>query len=441
MSTAFMGMRGTSNWAENQVPENWQEYILYEKPNGKSPLYAMTSMFRKETVDSYKFNWWTKTMPTQAGAASVYIDTGLATAYVYSTHQATAGISGGVVYVKVAEALAKEFNVGALAILRDSDQLTVDVAGRVIDTFYNGANSFVAVKLIEADDNHSTSATYNLATVDRILRYGSGYPEGSTPPNAINYDPDAYYNYVQSFRNTLDLTVEALATHLRTGDAYKEAVRECVELHSIDLEKTAFWGRRFSGTGDNNKPLRLSGGIYEFLLTNNSSNIVDYMTDTGADYAGKTWLQAGKKWFNTKLTELLRYADGEILAFCGDAALLGIMELAEAYGDIQLKPGTVSYGIDVVSWQVPAGKVHLKIHPLFSHETTNQNSMVLLHPKNCKFCPLVGGGYNFNTKLEKDMQLPGQHSKMDGFSTKGGWKFYFENQFMWMHNVGKDNIV
>ena len=114
---------------------------------------------------------------------------------------------------------------------------------------------------------------------------------------------------------------------------------------------------------------------------------------------------------------------------------------AEAYGDIQLKPGTVSYGIDVVTWQIPAGKVHLKTHPLFSHETTNQNTMVVLNPANCKFCPLVGGGLNFKTKFEKDMQIPGQHSKVDGYTTKGGWKWYFPNQYMWMHNIGKDNTA
>ena len=436
-------MRGTGNWATNQVPESWAQYILYERPNGSAPLFAMQSMFKQESVDSYKYHWWTKTMPTQAGAAtSVYIDAGLATEYVYATHQAAKGIAGATVYVKMAEALAKEFKPGHAVLLRDSSELDVDVAGKVTDVVYNGASSYVAVKLFEADDNHATVASYNLATVDRILIIGSGYPEGSGAPEAIAYDPVEYDNLVQNFRNTLDLTHTALATSLRTGDAYKEAKRELAEIHSMEIEKSAFWGVKYSGTGDNRKPERWTQGIFPFLKENLSSHILNYKSDTGADYAGKTWLQAGKKWLNANFTDLATYLPGgEILMFVGNKAFLGFEELAEAYGDINLTPGATSYGIRVVTWMTGALTVHIKTHPLFSHEATNQNLGVCLLPGNCKFCPLVGGGYNFNTKFETDMQIPGQHSKVDGYTTKGGWKFYFPNQFMVMQNIGKDNTA
>jgi len=442
MATPFMGMRGTGDWATNQVPESWGQVILREFPNGSAPLYAMTSMMRQETVNSYKYHWWSKTMPTQSGSGSVYIDPALGTAYVYATHQATAGTAGGVVYVKCSANLSKEFNKGALAMLRDSDQPTVDVRGVVQKNFQNGASSWVAVKLIEDDDNHSDSSTYNLATVDTIMRYSSGYPEGSTAPVSVNYDPDEYDNYVQNYRNTIDQTLTALATNLRTGDAKKEAKLECAMLHSMDIEKSAFWGEKYNGTGENGKPLRLTQGMIPFLAENNSSNIVDFQNTTGADYAGKTWLQAGKKFLNTYLFQLARYLDtGEVMAYCGDGALLGIQELAEAYGDIKLEVAAKSYGIDVTTWVIPGLKVHFKTHPLFSHETTNRNMIVLLHPKNCKFCPLVGGGKNFRTKWEKNMQIPGQHSEVDGFSTKGGWKFYHPNQFMVMYGMGLDNVA
>ena len=441
----FMGMRGTGNWATNQVPESWAEYILYEYPNGSAPMFAMQSMFRQETIDSHTHHWWTKTLPTQAlsiTAGSIYIDSGLATAYVYATHQATHGIAGKVVYVKTTEAFAQECKTGTVLLLRDSDQLTVDVRGRVVDVAYNGASSYVAIRLLEADDNHTTSATYNIATVDRVLIIGNAYPEGSTAPEAIGYDPIEYTNYIQEYRDTLDLSHITMATTLRTGPAYKEAKRECAEIHSIHLEKTGFWGQSFSGTGENGKPLKLSQGIVPFITTNVPANVVDYLTDTGADYSGKTWLQAGKKWLNTNLSRLFRYlAGGEALAFCGDAALLAIQELAEAYGTITMQVGQESYGINVTKWITPFGTVNFKTHPLFSHETTNQNTMIFLHPKNVKFCPLVGGGYNFKTKFEQDMQIPGQHSKVDGYYTVGTWVFYFPNQFMIMYNVGKDNAV
>ena len=34
---AFFGMRGTGDWVENQMPEDWNETILYLFPNGDSP--------------------------------------------------------------------------------------------------------------------------------------------------------------------------------------------------------------------------------------------------------------------------------------------------------------------------------------------------------------------------------------------------------------------
>lgn len=440
---AFLGMRGTGDWVENQVPESWEEFIMREYPNGSTPLFAMQSMFKQQNVDSVDFHWWTKTLPTKAGAVTnIYIDSGLATPYVYATHQATHGIAEAVVYIKVAEVLVKEFKDSHGVLLRDSDQLLVDVRGRVVDVVVDGANSYVAVKLIEADDNHGTSASYNLATVDRILIYTSAVPQGSVPPEAVAYDPTQYDGLVQEFRDVLDLTDIALATRLRTGDAKAETKLDLFDTHSQDIENTAFWGKAYDGIGDNGKRLTMTGGIFDFVQTNVPANVLDYLTDSDSDYAGKTWLQAGKKWLNTYFMQLARYlSTGEAIAFCGDAALLGINDLAEAYGDIQLSVGQKDYGIEVTTWRIPGIKIHLKTHPLFSHEPTNQNTMVLLHPKNVKFCPLVGGGFNFRTKYEKNMQIPGQHSKVEGYYTVGGWKFYFPNQFMIMRNVGKDNTA
>ena len=67
--------------------------------------------------------------------------------------------------------------------------------------------------------------------------------------------------------------------------------------------------------------------------------------------------------------------------------------------------------------------------------------MVLGHPKNAKFVPKVAGGYNFNTTFEKDMQIPGQHSKVDGFSTKAGWKWRMPRQWMVLRGIGLANTA
>lgn len=437
-----MGMRGTGDWATNQVPESWAQYILYEKPNGMASMFAMQSMFREETVDSHTHHWWTKTLPTQAvdvtAGAALYIDEGLATAYVYASHLASHGTVEKMIYAKVPVAFAQECRAGNKIIMRDSDQLTVDVVGRITNVIYDGANSKLAIKLLETDDNHASSSTYNLATVDRLLLVGNVVPEGSLPPDAIGYDPVEYTNYVEEFRDTLDITWIAQATTLRTGDAYKEAKRECSELHSIGIEKTGFWGRKYSGIGENGKPLRTTQGMIPFTIENAPSNVVDFYTDTDTAFSGKTWLQAGKKFMDKYLAQLFAYLPGEAFGWCGAQALLALNELAEAYGQIQLKVRQVSYGIMVTEWITPFGTLYLKTHPLFSHETTTSRLLVIYHPKNVRFAYLVGGGKSFRTKFETNMQIPGQHSQVDGYYTAGMWKFYFPNQFMIMRNLGLD---
>ncbi len=437
---AFLGMRGTGNWADNQVPESWEEFIMREYPNGSAPLYAMQSMFRQESVDSVDYHWWTKTLPTKAAdLTNVYIDSALATPYVYGSHQTLHGVADAVVYVKVAAVFAGEVKDTHLVLLRDSDQLSVDIRGEVVDVVIDGANSYIAVKLIEADDNHTTSSSYNLATVDRILIYSNAVPQGSVAPEAVARDPVQYDGLIQEFRDVLDITDIARATHLRTGDAYDESKLDLLDDHSQDIENTGFWGIASDRTGANGKRITTTGGMFDFVQTNSSGNVLDYLTDSGSDYSGKTWLQAGKKWLNTYFMQLARYLKGEAMCFCGDAALLGINELAEAYGDIQLTVGQKDYGIEVTTWKIPGITIHFKTHPLFSHETTNQHTMILFHPKNVKFSPLVGGGLNLATSFEENMQIPGQHSRVDGYYTVGGWKFYFPNQFMIMRNVGKNN--
>lgn len=441
MATPFLGLRGTGDWATNEAPQNWAQYIMHEYPNGSAPLYAMQSMVATESVDSTTFNWWTKTLPTRSGSVTnIYIDSGLSTAYVYATHQSTVGIAGGVVYAKMAEALVEEFVPGARVLLRDSDQLDVDIVGHVTRSVKNGASSYIAVELDEADDNHATPASYNLSTVDYVIKLGTGYPEFSDAPRPMGYKPTQYNNYCGTFRNTFAISGSAQAEVLRTGNPYKEDKKDCMEAHSMDLELEGWFGVKRSTTGANGKPLYFTQGLIPFLKENNPSAIQDFETSTDAEYSGKTWLQAGKTFLRNNIKEVFRYLNGgEAMVWCGDSALDGINELAESYGQIQLKVAEKAYGLSVVEWHSPHGKLYFKTHPLFSRETTNTNLMVIGLPKNARFCPKVGNGVNRSTKFQENMQIPGQDGILDGYITEGGWKWYFPNQWRVMRGVGKDN--
>jgi hypothetical protein len=431
---AFLGMRGNGDWATDQRPKHWREMILYLYPNGSAPLTAMLSKMKSEKVTDPEFNWWTKNLANQGGAATnVYTDAILSSAYSYSSVRA----AGTVMYVKAAEAVIKEMRVGHQVLLRDSSWPDVDVNGEVTARALNGASSYVAVKLLE-EENTANSAARNLSTVDRILIIGNINAEGATIPDAVSYDPVKYYNYAQIFRTSLEITRTARKTRLRTGDAYKEMKREALELHSIEMEKSFFYGVRSENTGSNGKPKRTGQGIVPFVKDNASGNVFAY--DTDSSYSGSSWLAQGETWFDTSLEAIFRYGSQEKVAYCGSGALLGINRLAKSSGQVQLKPISTSYGLKVVEWLTPFGTLFLKTHPLFSFETTTQNRMVVVDPANIQFNYVDDTFFKKDDSEKKAGQI-GMDGTKEEFLTEGHLEIHHPLSFGVLDGVGVDNSV
>ena len=123
---AFLGMRGTGDWGTSERPQSFRETMLFLYPNGKMPLTAIMSMQKSEQVDDPEFHWWTKNLAGQAGdITNIYTDAAMTSAYV------SGGVSGTVLYAKVALATSKEIRGGHKVILRDSSAMDVDVVARV----------------------------------------------------------------------------------------------------------------------------------------------------------------------------------------------------------------------------------------------------------------------------------------------------------------------
>ncbi|MBU2052587.1 DUF5309 domain-containing protein, partial [Patescibacteria group bacterium] len=341
-------------------------------PNGMAPLTAVLSKLPEEKVDDPEFNWWTKGLPAQRGTVTqVYTD-------VLSTAYTTGGVAGDTLYVNIStEATCKEFRVGHQILLRNSANYADDTNAKVVAVVLNGTSSYVAVKLLEADPT-----TTGIADCNTILVIGNINPEGGSMPNAIAYDPTKYYNYTQIFRTPLSITRTARKTKLRTADAYKEAKREALELHSIEMEKAFIWGIPTEGTGDNGKPERTTGGLV-YNIVNNGGNVSDFTTQT--TFTDVTWLDAGEEWLDYELEETFRYGAMDKLAFCGSGVILAINKLIKTYGNYEFVPATKAYGIKVTEWHTPFGMINMVTHPLFSYETTNRNTMIVFEPKELRY--------------------------------------------------------
>lgn len=428
---AFMGMRGTGDWATDERPKNWRQGILFLYPTGSAPLTGLLSKMGEEVVTDPEFNWWTKLLPAQGGAVTdVYTESTLTTAYT------TGGTAGQTLYVKMAQALATEFRAGHQVLLRVSTNLNVDVNAKVLTVVKNGASSYVSVKLLEADDNGGATT---LGSCDTILIIGSINAEGAPIPDAVAYDPVKWSNYTQIFRTPLDITRTARKTVLRTEDAYKEAKRESLELHSIEMEKGFFWGIKTENVGTNGKPERTTMGLIQAIKTGAPSNVFNYPTDPL--YTADTWITSGEEWLDNSLEVIFRYGSSEKLAFAGSGAILGINRLAKAAGQINLTPMATSYGLKVMQWITPFGTINLMTHPLFSYEVTTRNLMVILEPAMLKYRYIDDTMF---MSMDTTKVSP-SHERLDGtkeeWLTECGLEYHHPLKFGLLNGVGLNNTL
>ncbi len=429
---ALYGARGTGDFVTDQRPKNWRSGILRIYPNGEMPLTGLTAMMKSESTDDPEFNWWTKALPIQGGAVTtIYTDSILATAYV------SGGVAGDVLFCKVPLATAEHFRPGHQVLLRDESDLTVDVVAKCIDVEKNGANSIITVRLLEADDN---SASGDLSDCDRIVVIGSINPEMGPMPDAIAYDPTKYYNYTQIFRNALEISRTAKKTRLRTGDAYKEAKRETLELHGIEMEKGFIWGIRTEGVGDNGKPERTTQGLIPWIRQNTAAGsiVADFETDTGTDFVDQYWVDAGHEWLEYYLEQVFRYGGPERDAFCGSGVILALQKLIRANASYQITAETKKYGTEVLRFITPFGDIFLKRHPLFNLETANRNTLVIFDGSDMKY------RYITDTTFygEGEKQNTGK-TRYDGTAeewlTEAGLEFHFPQKCAYLTGFGQTN--
>lgn len=428
---AFLGMRGTGDWATDERPLNWRQGILYEYPNGSAPLTALLSKMPEEQVDDPQFHWWTKILSSQGGAiTAVYTNVGLSTLYI------SGGVAGNTVYCKMAEVVADEFRVGHQVLLRDADHLDVDVNTKVTAVVKNGSNSYIACKLLEADDN---GATTDLTNVDTALIIGNINPEGGPIPESVAYDPTKWFNYTQIFRNALDITRTSRKTRLRTEDAYKEMKRESLEYHSIEMEKAFLFGIASEFTGSNGKPERTTMGLIPAIKSGAAGNVNDYTLNT--TYSADSWLISGEEWLDSMLEVIFRYGSMEKMAFAGSGAILGINRLAKSSGQIQLQPMTPAYGMKVMQWITPFGVLYLKTHPLFSFDATTRNAMVIFEPGELRYKYI--DDTMFMGMDQTKVSTSGE--RIDGtkeeWLTECGLEYHHPNKFGFLSGFNQTNVV
>lgn len=428
-------------------PEHWRDMIMFLGLAGDVPLAALTSQMASEKVTDNIFHWETDHLPDQrASITNIYSDAGL------NTLLTAAASEDDVVYVEInntptaGNSPLEHFRVGHQVLIRDTGDPDFDITGKVVDvgTVANGA--FIAVKLLEADDN----GTNNLSNVVSnstavILITGNINAEGGLRPSPVNYRTQTFQNFCQIFRTPLEITGSMLEIALRNENSYQRQKKNKFRLNMLEIEKAFLWGIQSTKKGDG-KTERTTQGLVSFIRENAATNVASFNTDSSV--AGKSWKEEGPDWLDDQLRNIYKYTPGDLpngkrrrkIAFCGAGALLGIQRAIKAGAHYNITADTSKYGLNVRTWIHPLGEMELFLHPLFNQEETNNNTMLIFEPD-----MLV---YNFlrDTKFKPDpLKDKGGSTGYDGLQeewlTEAGLEVHHPLTMGYLNGIGIDSGV
>lgn len=369
--TAILGLLGTGDFPADHRPQNWREKFLMLQPNGSAPLTAILSMLPSEQTDDPVFNNFRKNLPdfkfTQSGAA----------------------LAGDVTLTATSAADASYIKVGSM--LRNWR------TGEVVKvTAKPTGTTFTVTRGV---GNAGTGIAVN--DQDTFFLIGDANSEGAGAPEAIAWNAASNSNYTQIFREPVRITRTAAKTNFRTGDQYKEKVKDALLMHMLKIERAILFGKKDSITGANGEPERYTAGIISQL----TSNVLDV---SGTGIMSETT-------FDTFLAQYaFAYGASEKLALVGWKVADLLQRIAKGRWEINQVDGKDAYGIAFTRYTTPFGDLIVKTHPQFRMIPGAEKQMLILDTQDLRY------RYVDDTALLKDRQQPDADGVMDEYLTECG---------------------
>jgi hypothetical protein len=265
--------------------------------------------------------------------------------------------------------------------------------------------------------SNNTLASDLSAGGDEITIIGSAHEEGADYPAAIHYSPHEKWNYIETFRTSLNLTDDAAQTYYRTGNINENAKFDCAVQHSMEQEKAFMWGLRervdvLGSTGG--QPMRTTGGAKFWIDLEAPTHYLDGATDL------TTANTLTRDEFLAFLEPIYTVPGGSQnkVALCG-STFLGVMtKYAEELGQIFLEPKDKTYGLQIRTLVHAWGELRMLNHPLFSEHPSWRGAAMIFDTRNIMYRYLKGR----DTRFLRERQGNGEDKVVHEFMTKGGFE-------------------
>jgi len=404
MATNFAGLRATNDAGTDERPKDFRKGILTLEPNGRSPMLALSAMFKSEGTTDPEFSWWEE---------ESYVPRCITTGALNKTSTAvtlqaagTTGTKGDGLSFVVGDLLLVEKAYSAGAQNQTNEIVEVSaVTNATTITIVRGA---------------AGTTTADIATATFLTKIGNAFAEGTTSPTVASRNPTKYYNYTQIFKTAFESTRTQNQTTMRTGDSYKQDRARKMFDHGAALEMATIFGVRYEQTSgtSNNKPRRYMGGL---LDANIGIGTIGFATTPTED----ALLDAMEPCFQQTAPGI----NDERIGFCGNGFINAINKKIKNAGStrFQFEKVLTIFGMELMQFVTPFGRIAFKTHPLLTHNGRYTNSCLMVHPQLYRYRDLQP------TKFQDDIQAPDSDTRKGQWLTETGLEVRFRSLMKHFH--------
>lgn len=394
MTLGIAGLRGIGDATTDERPKNFREMIAFRKPNAaRAPITALMSKIRSESVDDMEFHWWDEPVALvrlQSAASHAAGDT-LITVDSPDPSSSAPNLNWGV---------ATHLKPGSLLQVEKAAQVAYD--NEIVEVVQVVSNTQFVVRRGACG---TTPAT--IGNDAWLFLISSSYAEGGSPPRATSTAPIRYLNYLHTIKTTYEITKEAVATKMRTGDPLKLAKMRAADQHSQAIEGALIWSVKSSGVDAlTGKVKYTTDGIRKLIPSSR-------VTSFSGNVTAKLLLDAVYPVFDWQSD-----AGDERIAFGGNAALnaLNLMVQYERAVSINFNETVKIFGLDFRKFVMPQGTLFFRTHPMFNLHSLYTKDMLVMDFSSWKWRFLKG----FDTDFKDNLQLPGEMVYRGQWMTIGG---------------------
>lgn len=245
---------------------------------------------------------------------------------------------------------------------------------------------------------------------DELEFIGTAYADGATSGTAKTVKGAREYNYTQIVRTPYHLTGRQADTAMFGGRDIKTTGRQAAVEHKKQLEKLAFFGRRYNDSGSPERTT--TGGLDQFL----ASNIWDLNSVVPTQAAFIDFLEQPMRWGQGGVER----GDGNKALFCSPRWLSLVWtwykDTIRTVNDPELK----KIGLNVQEIVTPHGNIMLFRQPLFTGQ--NAGLAYLVDLNHVVYRPHQGR----DTELHENIQANDEDGVKHEWFTDGGFEIQVE---------------